>query len=627
MATRFDLMKATLRREPVPTPMIISDIRASAANVLQPFVEAGARYRQTHPEAAQKISLAVRAPSKKYQQIEQRISAKIPTLDNISQMGAKFRQSNPVAANKLYTTFQKAHVKTQSIGTIQQRNALAGYTYGSYQSLQKQPVKTAAMFAVGLGSGKAISFVGKVGKAYGAGAKTARVAQAAQIGLVAMYGKQSVDHIMSAPNSYVAGQRAAKIMYTELLPMAVGIKAAQVAPKAVTYTTQRVKFVSNQFKNNVKKMFADESAMAKMSFGKTKKQQLEAAIRLQKKLKKGELTNDEIKYLENKYGTKRLKTPEQKRLEQEKIRKAEAEEIKRKLASGEYKEVKIGTGAQQQIQLVKVEQKVLTKQSLKEVVKLKERFELITKPVVKPKITTKPIQKVKVLTKVQKVEAARLKQMAAQRQAAYQNEMKALADQMQALKRKVVIKTVQKQVLKDKSITKQIIELKQQYRQKLITKQVYEQKLAQLNKQKAKLAQQQKQTLIQAQKTVAIIGVVLTPKSISGVATLIESVQKIKPKEKIKAVIVPKLKPRVAAKPEKKIKPVQKVVPKQVPKRVTKPKPLVVAKAPKMPKPPIVPTIKRKVKKKPIKKKPTQYIIYNPTQLKNRVATLQSLFG
>ena len=267
--------------------------------------------------------------------------------------------------------------------------------------------------------------------------------------------------------------------------------------------------------------------------------------------------------------------------------------------------------------------KVLTEQSLKDITKLKKEFELITKPVVKQKVVQKPVQKVKVLTDAQKAESLRLKQQATQKQAAYQKEMQALADQMPSFKRKVVVKTVQKQVLKDKSITKQIIELKQQYKKRLITKQVYEQKLARLNKQKTKVVQQQKQTLKQAQKTVAMAALILTPKPISDVTTLIDSVQETK----LKAIQIPKLKPRVAAKPKKKIKPVQKVVPKQVPKRVTKPKPPMVAKPPKVPKMPPVPSIKRKAKKKPIEKKPTQYIIYNPTQLENRVATLQSLFG
>ena len=234
MATRFDLIKATLKdREPVSRAEIIEDIRAGAQRTLQPVVQAGARFRQEQPAAAQRISLAVRAPPKKYQQIEQKVSAKIPTLQNISQMGAKFRQSNPVAADKLYTTFQKAHAKTERVGTIEQRNALAGYTYGSYQSLQQQPVKTAAMFAVGLGSGKALSVIGKVGKAYGAGKWSARAAKGAELGLLAYYGKQTHNYIMSAPNSYVAGQRAAKAVYTELLPMAAGIRVAQVVPKVV----------------------------------------------------------------------------------------------------------------------------------------------------------------------------------------------------------------------------------------------------------------------------------------------------------------------------------------------------------------------------------------------------------
>ena len=133
MATRLDLIKATLKdRKPVSSAEIIEDIRAGAERTLQPAVQAGARYRQEHPQAAQRISVAVRAPPKQYKQLEEKVSAKIPTLQNISQMGANFRQSNPAAANRLYTTFQKAHAQTERVGTLEQRNALAGYTYGPY---------------------------------------------------------------------------------------------------------------------------------------------------------------------------------------------------------------------------------------------------------------------------------------------------------------------------------------------------------------------------------------------------------------------------------------------------------------------------------------------------------------
>ena len=302
MATRLELIKATLKdRKPVSSAEIIEDIRAGAQRTLQPVVQAGARFRQEHPEAAQKISVAVRAPPKKYQQIEQKVSAKIPTLQNISQMGDKFRQSNPAAADKLYTTFQKAHAKTERVGTIEQRNALAGYTYGSYQSLQQQPVKTAAMFAVGLGSGKALSVIGKVGKAYGAGAKTARVAQAAQIGLVGVYGKQSVDHIMAAPNSYVAGQRAAKIVYTELLPMAAGIKVAQITPRVVSAGKVRAKTVKTvtqkTVQNTIKTLEKKRTAtINKLNAGKRKGN-----------LSKKELTrlNDQIRTYNARIKTKR----------------------------------------------------------------------------------------------------------------------------------------------------------------------------------------------------------------------------------------------------------------------------------------------------------------------------------
>ena len=163
--------------------------------------------------------------------LEKRVSSYIPTLADISKKGAQFRVKYPAVASTIYTAFERAHKRTERVGTESQRNALAGYTYGSYSSLQKQPVKTAASFAIGGASVKAIKMARLVGKAYGAGKWTKRMGKAAQYGIIAYYGKKSAEYIMSAPNSYEAGQRAANIMYTEVLPMAAGIKVVSRVPK------------------------------------------------------------------------------------------------------------------------------------------------------------------------------------------------------------------------------------------------------------------------------------------------------------------------------------------------------------------------------------------------------------
>lgn len=516
-----------------------------------------------------------------------------------------------------------------AVMSLSQREFAGGFI----QQAGKKPIKTAAMVGVGIITPPVFKGVGAVAKTLGAGRK---VAIAGRVGLYGMGGMYVVGTGIKYTQAGTPRERGAVLseaIFQEILPLFaggyIGVKAITAAPKVTKIVTRKAGFISREFKAGTKRMLADNKAM--VAAGKTKAQRLAELVKSEEARLKRPLLESEYNALEALVGIKKPKAPRTVKTAKDLFKKIDAEN-KLKVDSGKYTEVKQKDGTVLLVKvvqkpLIKVEQKVLTKQSLKEVVKLKEQFELVTKPVVKPKVTTKPVQKVKVLTDAQKAEVSRLKQLASQRQAAYQNEMKALVDQMPALKRKVIVKTVQKQVLKQKSITKQILELKQQYRQKLITEQVYKQKLAQLNKQKVKLTQQQKQTLRQAQKAVAIVGVVLTPKSISDVTTLIESVQEIKPKEKTKAVLVPKLKPRVAAKPANKIKPIQKVVPEPVPKRVTKPKPPAVRKAPKIPKPLIVPIIKRKAKKKPIKKKPKQYVIYNSAQLINRVATLKSLFG
>jgi len=175
-----------------------------------------------------RIVTEVAKVKKVYRKAEERAAAKIPTLARVSKAGARFAKKHPTAAKKIYTGFEKAHVKTQQIGTETQRQALAGYTYGSYQALQTKPIKTSAMFGAGLVGGRAMSVVGKVGKAFGAGAKTAKMAKAAELGIVGVYGYKTTEHIMDAPTPYRAGQRAADAMYTEVLPMVVGARVVRV---------------------------------------------------------------------------------------------------------------------------------------------------------------------------------------------------------------------------------------------------------------------------------------------------------------------------------------------------------------------------------------------------------------
>ena len=422
----------------------------------------------------------------KYEDIELKVSKKIPTLYDISRKGAEFRKKHPEAANKLYTTFQKAHAKTEKVGTIEQRNALAGYTYGSYQSLQRQPVKTSAMFAAGLGSVKALSMVGKVGKAYGAGKWSARVAKGVQYGVLAYYGKQSYNHIMSAPNSYEAGQRAAKIMYTEVLPMAAGIKAVEVAPKVVRVVIRKTGFISREFKAGTKRMLADDRAQA--IAGKTQKQRLDELVRKEEARLKRPLFESEYKALEGLVGMKQPKAPRTVKTAKDLFKKIDAEN-KHKVDSGKYTEVKQKDGTvllAKVVQkplikpVVKAEVKPLTKQSLKEVVKLKEQFELKIDP--KQKIKLKQEAKQRALAKEKEVklkaeqkfesvfkEEQRLATQAKQKLIAHEREMMALADAMPSFKRASKVKQIQKVKVVTKTEQRVIARLTQKQKQVMTT--------------------------------------------------------------------------------------------------------------------------------------------------------------
>lgn len=183
---------------------------------------AASQQKTAVPVITEKIKREYVRGSTAYRRAETKVSDRIPDLNRISQAGSRFAGKHPVIAGKIYSAFESAHKRTERVGTPTQRQALAGYTFGSYDSIQKRPIKTTAMFGVGLASPAAIKTVGKVGRAFGAGKMAARMAKAAELGIIGMYGYKTTKHIMSAPNSYEAGRRAAEAMYTEILPMGVG---------------------------------------------------------------------------------------------------------------------------------------------------------------------------------------------------------------------------------------------------------------------------------------------------------------------------------------------------------------------------------------------------------------------
>lgn len=100
MATRWDLIKATFKKKPVSTAQIVSDIRAGTQRVLQPVVQAGARYRVEHPQAAQRISIvadrttrAIRAPVERRKRIVATENQITQANRNIIALGAQLQKA------------------------------------------------------------------------------------------------------------------------------------------------------------------------------------------------------------------------------------------------------------------------------------------------------------------------------------------------------------------------------------------------------------------------------------------------------------------------------------------------------------------------------------------------------
>jgi hypothetical protein len=589
--------------------------------------------------------------------IERAVSSHIPTLADISRKGAQFRVKYPEAAAKIHSTFQAAHVKTERVGTQSQREALAGYTYGSYSSLQKQPVKTAASFAIGGASVKAMRMVGLVGKAYGAGKWSKRMGKAAQYGIILYYGKKSSEYIMSAPNARVAGERAAKIMYTEVLPMAAGIKAVGVAPKVARVVIRKTGFISREFKAGTKRMLADNRAQALA--GKTQKQRLDELVRKEEARLKRPLFESEYKALEGLVGMKQPKAPRTVKTAKDLFKKIDAES-KRKVDSGKYAEVKQKDGTVLLVKVVqkplikpvvKAEVKPLTKQSLKEVVKLKEQFELKIDP--KQKIKLKQEAKQRALAKEKEVklkaeqkfesvlkEEQRLATQAKQKLLAHEREMMALADAMPSFKRiskvkqiqkvKVVTKTEQqvitrlaqkqKQVIAAATRTKIAVKTSTKTTQKVKT----EVRTATKAKVKTKAQQKTKLAALIALRQATQTDVQLLTKALTQLKAATKEVQEIKPAVAMVAATTTKARTLTDLDTLKRIVRESIAEEKAAARELTRAIRAIEALKLKIPPPP-VPKMKIPTKKKPTKKR-REVMILKQKNL-NAVATFKDLLG
>ena len=539
------------------------------------------------------------------------------------------------------------------------------------------------MFAVGLGSGKALSVIGKVGKAYGAGAKTARVAKAAQYGLMGLYGKQSVDHIMDAPNSYVAGQRAAKIVYTELLPMAAGVKVAQLSPKVAASAKvygKKVKVTTEKtLKASLKTLENNKNALInKRNIGKRKGS-----------ISKKELArlNDQIRTHSGRIQSKRKELLNIRRSMRSKLTEFEVKqqklEGKTKLTNREMDDL-VSSFKPREFGTKKIPPKqVSTYNKLKHDIKyLVPRIKALKLKIKRGKGLTKAqtsklqaelnqhntrlINKRKQLLNLRKQVRSKLTEFEVKQKAleaesrgqgelteANMNKILKLFDEKpkskpirdigkefratskktaEAVKRGELTETI----MKDGTVAVQKVKIEpvQKVKTKQVAKVVAKQKVKQAVavKQKVKVATKEKYAIAPRIKPAVAAKtsgrMILTPRSLADVVSLSfapvgVTVGTVRQKTKGRVMLAPKLKEggAVAGKTAVELKQVQKV----------KPKPVVLIK-PRVPKipviPPIVPpiiTAKPKSKRK-IKKKVTKVKILNQKNL-NAVATLKQLLG
>jgi hypothetical protein len=668
--TRWELMRAAWKnRDPVSSAEIVSGIRAGTVKVLQPAVRAGERFREVHPEAAERISRTVTAgkiresvqirrdidtaqrrvvasersvvvldkkialapvrdgiftgTDKQYLQheadvkaynsninrintenkriatlegkkfipkLEKRVSSYIPTLADISKKGAQFRVKYPAAASTIYTAFERAHKRTERVGTQSQRNALAGYTYGSYSSLQRQPVKTAASFAIGGASVKAIKMAGLVGKAYGAGKWSKRMAKAAQYGLLAYYGKKSSEHIMSAPNSYVAGQRAANIMYTEVLPMAAGIKVVSGVPKVkvpkeppktiLAEITPRpsariplskvakIKRELTAARIRTVEMMQNDFAQAGLPRGRRVKMSAAQTKARRARWAKKEVVKKEKFAAETAKRIKGMKARKQ-TVEYGKIVKKRDADIQKRIDRGELKEI-IQSG---QIRMTADGRYVVTPSSV-----LLQVMKVPPKPKIKT-LTFKPTVMEKQISGVAKLKTEFAKP--AVRVEIVKPPVKVV------VKRKPVVRIKEKVVVRDKTLTP----LAFMTRMKTATSVMY------------------------LFKYPPIVKVVPKPTVEGAIRERERLITPVAVRERPAITYTPATRIAIAESNKyiERINTIQKtfLVPKAIP-------PII---------PPVVPPLpKRKAKKKPIRKD-KQIVTYTPYQFKNRVASISSLFG
>ena len=483
-----------------------------------------------------------------------------------SGFGAVTKMDDPVQ-----TGLQLDERSIDAVASLAQRE----FASGLIQQAGKKPIKTAAMVGVGLATGPALKGVGVAGKALGAGRKVSIAGKGVLYGMGGMYVIGTGIKYTQAGTPRERGAVVGEAIFQEIVPLFVGgyigTKAITAAPKVSRVVSETSKRAASSIKAGTKEMLLDDTALAKMA---TLKPKVEGKVKTFKV-------------------TTKPKTNIQRQIESA-ISRREAQ-LKRPLFESEVKEIKrfyeMKIPKTQQEVIIELKAEAMNKR-IDDIVRFRNQHLRIyeggkQEPTIKQMLKSvsdgqkpsvyEPIFKQKIKT-VAQVRTAKL-------------ELKAL------YKNKTITKAEYNKLLK--LVQKQEASIKLKIKGKTDTTTSFSQQLA----------------------SVSAINSAFKEAHASKTKAELKPKQKVKPKAKV--LLKPKTKAKTATIQKQKARTAQKATQAKkarAAKAKAQPKKLV------KPLPPTIPKLAKRTKPK-AKPKTTQYVIYSSTQLNNRVASLQSLFG
>ena len=538
-------------------------------------------YEDVEAKAAEQIAVSKTEFKEKYPLTTQRINDVVGFIKSAAESQVVGPTPSGVGtvtkfADPMQPGLQLDEQSIDAVMSLAQREFASGFILQA----GKKPIKTAAMVGVGLITPPVLKGVSVVGKTLGAGRMAAIAGRGVLYGMGGMYVVGTGIQYTQAGTPREKGAVLGAAIFQEIVPLFVGgyigTKAIAAVPEISGFVAKTGKKATRSLETGTRELLLDETALVKMAKLKPKVE--------------GKVETLTVKQLP--------KTKVQRQIESAITRRES--QLKRPLLESEVKQIK----RFYELKIPKTQKEVIAEL----------KAETMNK-------------------RINDIVNFRNQHMRIYEVGKQEPTIKQMLRSVSTGQKPSVYEPILKQKIKTIAQTQSVKqELKSLLNNKTITKAEYQRLLKIVSKQESLIASKLKV------KTVTTSSFIQQLSSVAAISSAFKEMQAVKPKEEQKTKQAAKLKEKALLKPKTRIRTSTTQKQKTAQKAKAARKAVELAKQRKIARgkaqakkpvkllPPSIPEMAKKPKVK-VKAKPTQNVIYSSTQLNNKVASLQSLFG